>query len=115
MTESSWAYDFTCDQPIRAIRDIFNQASPWQWQMRDRVVFGEYLNCRPIEGVRLQIHQYPYSGEYGVVLGLRDKGFMALLEIGARCTATRSEIDTVFRHLLQSISANEVMEIEPYD
>ena len=48
-------------------------------------------------------------------VGLRDKGFSALLEIDAESMATRSEIDGVFRRLLQRINATNVTEIEPYD
>ena len=48
-------------------------------------------------------------------LGLYDKGFKALLEIETECGATRSEIDDVFRCLLQAINATNVTEIEPYD
>jgi hypothetical protein len=110
-----WAYDFASDQPIEAILAAFNAAGPWQWMLRESAVYGDYLNCRPTERVRVRVHEYPQTGEYGTFVGLRDKGFSALLAIEAEGGATRSEIDGVFRHLLQTINATDMTEIEPYD
>ena len=110
-----WAYDFACDRPLEAVLAGFNAAGPWQWTQRESAVYGDYLNCRPMERVRLRVHEYPQTGEYGTFVGLRDKGFSALIEIDAEGAATRSEIDDVFRRLLQAINATNVTEIEPYD
>jgi hypothetical protein len=112
MTE--WAYEFACDRPIEAIPAAFNAAGPWQWQLHDSHFYGNYLNCRPQDRVRLRVHEYPSKGVISFV-GLREKGFKALLEIEAGSGTTRSEIDDVFRRLLQTINATNVMEIEPYD
>jgi hypothetical protein len=110
-----WAYDFRCDRPIEAVLAAFNAAGPWQWQLRESAVYGDYLNCRPQEHVRLRVHEYPTAGEYGVFVGLRDKGFCALLEVGVASGAARAEIDGAFLRLLQEIDAADVVEIEPYD
>jgi hypothetical protein len=115
MLEAQWAYDFVCDRPIEAILDAFNTAGPWQWSLRESAVCGDYLNCRPMEHVRVRVHAYPQTGEYGTFVGLRDKGFSALLEVEAERTAIRSEIDGVLRHLLQTINATDLTEIAPYD
>jgi hypothetical protein len=113
MLKADWAYDFACDQPIEAILDAFNAASPWQWGMRDRLHWGDYLSCRPKEGVQVRVLKYPKR--YGVVVGFRDKSFKALLEIEAASMATQSEIDDVFRRSLQAINATNVTEAKPYD
>jgi hypothetical protein len=110
-----WAYDFACDRPIEAVLAAFNAAGPWAWQLRETVVYGDYLNCRPMEHVRLRVHEYPFAGAYGTFTGLGDTGFKALLQIDAESSATQSEIDRVFRRLLQAIDASNVSEIEPYD
>jgi hypothetical protein len=110
-----WAYDFTCERPIEAILAAFNAGGPWQWQLRESAAYGDYLNCRPQEQVRLRIHEYPFAGPYGVFVGLRDQGFMALLQLGSEDTARRSEIDRLFRRLLNGINATNLTEIEPYD
>ena len=115
MLKEYWAYDFACGQPSRPFLPRFNAAGPWQWTQRESAVYGDYLNCRPKDGVRLRVHEYPQIGEYGTFVGLRDKGFSALIEIDADGVATRSEIDVVFRRLLQAINATNVTEIEPYD
>ena len=115
MLEAHWAYDFVCDRSIEAILNAFNAAGPWQWRLRESAVYGDYLNCRPIEQVRVRVHEYPQTGEYGTFVGLHDKGFSVLLEVEAERTTTRSEIDGVFRYLLQTINATDMTEIAPYD
>ena len=56
-----WAYDFTCNQPIEAVLAAFNAAGPWQWQLHETTVYGDYLNCRPMQQVRLRVHSYPFA------------------------------------------------------
>ena len=115
MLKAYWAYDFACVQSLEAIVAAFNAAGPWQWQLRESAVYGDYLNCRPMERVRLRVHEYPQTGDYGTFVGLRGKGFSALLEVEAESAAIRSEIDGTLRRLLQTINATDVTEIEPYD
>jgi hypothetical protein len=115
MPKAYWAYDFACDLPIEDILAAFNAAGPWQWGLRESAVYGDYLNCRPNEYVRLRVHEYPQTGAYGTFIGLRDKGFSALLEIESSDDVTQAEIDGVFRGLLQTVKATGTTEIEPYD
>lgn len=115
MPKAYWAYDFASDCSLAAMEAAFNTAGPWRWQLRDSAVYGDYLNARPIAGVRVRIHEYPQMGCYGLFTGLRDKGFSALLEIDAASEATRGEIDAVFQGLLQRINATDRTAIEPYD
>ena len=115
MPKAYWAYDFACDQPIETVLAAFNAAGPWQWQLRESAVYGDYLNCRPDAHVRLRVHEYPQTGEYGTFTGLRDKGFSALLEVDSGSAAAQPEIDGVFRRLLQAIDATNVTDIEHYD
>ncbi len=110
-----WAYDFTCGgRSIEAVLAALNATGPWQWQLRDNQVYGDYLACRPQEHVWLRIHEYPCTG-IGTFAGLHDKGFTALLQIDAGSAATQSEIDRAFRRLLQAIDAADLTAIEPYD
>jgi hypothetical protein len=116
MPQTCWAYDFACDLPIEGILAAFNAPGLWQWQLRESHFYGDYLNCRPKEHVRLRVHEYPGTGMLMFKFaGSSDKGFKALLEIEAESGATRSEIDDVFQRLLQAINATNVTEIEPYD
>jgi hypothetical protein len=111
MLKAYWAYDFTCDQPMEAILAAFNAAGPWRWVLGESAVYGDYLNCRPQQHVRVRVHEYPQM----LFIGIHDKGFSALLEIHAQSVAARFEIDDVFRRLLQAIDATNITEIEPYD
>ena len=114
MLKAEWAYDFACTLPLSAIGRSFDAAGPWQWQLRDSDFYGDYLNCRPMEHVRLRVHEYPSTGRL-TFPGPRLQGFKALLEIGPESTSSRGEIDAVFRRLLDAIKATEVTEIERYD
>src|SRR6185503_5302794 len=114
MLTAYWAYDFSCDQPIEAILAAFNAAGPWQWELRESGVYGDYLNSRPEKHVRARIHEYPFTGDSGTFVGLRDRGFTALLQADAESVSTRANIDGVFRGLLLAIKAMNVTEIEPY-
>ncbi len=110
-----WAYDFACDRTIEDMLAILNEAGPWQWVLSDSAWYGDYLSTHPIPNVRVRVHEYPQAGEAGVFVGLRDKGFSALLQIKDESPATQAEIDEVFRGLLSRISATDITEIEPYD
>ena len=113
--ESYWAYDFGSDRSLESILAVFNEAGPWQWQLRESAWYGDYVATRPSEGVRVRVHEYPQLGEAGKFVGLRDRGFSALLEIEAGSSATQAEIDEVFRGLLGRVKATGVTGIEPYD
>ena len=111
-----WAYDFAFDRPIEEMLAVFNEAGSWQWGLRDSAWYGDYLNTRPLEGVRVRVHQYPQEPRPGVLfIGLQDKGFSALLQIEAESTATQAQVEDGFRRLLTRINATNVTQIEPYD
>jgi hypothetical protein len=114
MAEVFWAYDFTCDQPIEAIPAALNAAGPWRWQLRDSDFYGDYINCRPTEHVRIRVHEYPSKGHIKF-MGPHDTGFKASLQVDTEGVAGRSEIVEVFQRLLHKIFAANVTEIEPYD
>ena len=114
----AWAYDFVCDLSLDELASILNKAGPWQWQARESYWYGDYLNSRPVPGLRLRIHMYPQSVQDGAhtLTGLRARGYMALLEIDPQQnSATREEIDPTFRELLAGLHAGSITEIEPYD
>ncbi len=115
MQEAYWAYDFASERSLGSMLSVFNEAGPWEWELRESSWYGEYLNTQPTKGVRVQVHQYPQTGEAGEFVGLRDEGFSALLRIKAESSATKAEIDKVFRGLLERINAVDLKEIEPYD
>lgn len=113
--EAYWAYDFGCNRSLEEMLSVLNDAGPWRWELRDSAWYGDYLNTRPKEGVRVRIHQYPQTGEAGEFVGLREEGFSALLKIEPESFVTKAEIDRTFRNLIEKINAEDIREIEPYD
>jgi hypothetical protein len=110
-----WAYDFACDRLLEGLLADFNETGPWRWELHESAWYGDYLNARPTEGVRVRVHEYPQVGDGGSFVGLRDKGFSALLQIEADSSVTQAEVDGVFRGLLTKAGAIDIKEIEPYD
>lgn len=110
-----WANDFACDRQLDDLHVVFNAAGPWRWELHDSAWYGDYLNTRPTQGVHVRVHAYPQTGEGGTFVGLRDRGFSALLQIEAGSLAAQDEVDSVFRGLLSKAGTKEITEIEPYD
>jgi hypothetical protein len=103
-----WAYSFQCAKSIEAIFEVLNK-DPWQWQQRSSAWYGDYLNSKPHEEIRLRIHEFPKKQEQEGTL------FSALLQIKEDNPKTRTDIDNIFLLLLEKIGAENVREIEPYD
>ncbi len=98
-----WAYEFVCDELIEDMLVRLNRAGPWRWSPRDSHWYGDYLNARPVEGVRVRIHEWPESK------------YTALLQIESDSTAEQSAIDRIMQDLLGRLKARQVVETEPYD
>lgn len=104
-----WAFNFQCNQSLDEICSSFNASGPWQWDVRENYVFGDYLNTRPEEGLRLRVHFFPQ----GFVQN--KTGFSALLELEEDSTLTQRAVDDTFRKLLSQIQAQDIKAVEPYD
>ena len=111
-----WAYAFASARTLETILGAWKDSSPWQWQMRDSSWYGDYLNSRPLEGVRVRIHApaTPNSA-YGPDDPRAEGRFTALIEIEDCSAATQSDVDAVLRKLLAMVSAEEPQKIVPYD
>jgi len=101
--EAYWAYEFHCKESLEAILDILIETSPWDWHFRDSYWYGDYLNSRPMQGVRVRIHEWPESR------------YTILLQIDSESTADRSIIDEGIKVIFDKIEAKNVYETEPYD
>ena len=101
-----WAYAFACDRPLGGLAGEWNAAGPWEWQLRDSSWYGDYLNTRPIDGVRVRIHEQPH---------VQQGGYTALMQIEPESAATQPEVDAVLRDLLRLVGVDELRPIEPYD
>lgn len=107
--QTRWAFNFQCEQSLDDLCTSFNASGPWQWDVRENYIFGDYLNTRPEEGVRLRVHYFPQA------FVQKKSGFSALLELEADSSLTQSAIDRTFRKLLSQIQAREIKAVEPYD
>jgi hypothetical protein len=105
-----WAFRFQSDKSLDDILDIFNAQSSWEWSGRESYIFGDYLNCRPEEGVRLQVHHFPQA----FVQKPAREGYHALLEVPAG-SSSQKVVDATFRKLLTQVPARDIQSIEPYD
>lgn len=113
--KSCWAYDFRCDRSLEAMLSVFNEAGPWEWELRESAWYGDYLNTQPIKGLRVRIHKYPQAGEAGMFTGLRDEGFSVLVKRKAETLITQCEVDQILLDLLNRVDAADITAIEPYD
>jgi hypothetical protein len=110
-----WAYDVLRDGGIESMQRALNDAGPWSWDLRESAWYGDYLAAYPADGCRIRIHEYPFEGEAGTFIGLRERGFSILLDIKAGAAVTEADIDAAFRAMLDRIGATGLMSIEPYD
>ena len=106
------AYSFACkESSTDALCARLNAESGWQWHVRDSYWYGDYLACRPFEGVSIRIFEFSLEGGY------REGGYWrdADVRIGGACTTPMRVIDEAFRAALARIGAYTVKEIEPFD
>ena len=101
--QAYWAYEFLCDEPIEDLLAILNASGLWTWSLRDSHWYGDYLNTRPVKGVRVRIHEWEASK------------YTALLQIEQDSEAEQAAIDGIMRALLDRLKARDVVETEPYD
>jgi hypothetical protein len=104
MLNEGWAYDFACTRPIEAILAAFNAAGPWQWQQVHSDFCGDYVRCRPTERARVRVYE---RSQFRAWQAGDREGFYAEFESDPE---GRSEIDQVFRRLLQLINATNITE-----
>jgi hypothetical protein len=93
----------------------------WKWTMHDSHWYGDYLNCRPAEDLRVRIH-HPAEFNGGITQDPKDQDpkdrYTALLTFDSK-TATRGlhddAVDHIFRELLVHLHARNLREIACYD
>jgi hypothetical protein len=99
-----WAYKFECEASIEEMLRVFNELGPWTWQVRDSSWYGDYVNSRPTDDLRVRIHRPPDEETHS-----------GLLELETDDPNEKQVIDDIFRGLLAQIGARDITEIEPYD
>lgn len=115
------AYEFDCDMSMEEMLTVLNNKGSWQWTIRDSYWYGDYLNCRPQEGVRIRIH-HP-AEFFGVFSQVNvpertpdpEDYYTGLFTIESNAAGMRDAVDEIFRNLLNHLQARNVREIESYD
>jgi len=107
--QTRWAFNFQCDLTLDDICTTFNTNGPYHWDVRENYIFGDYLNSRPEDGLRLRVHFFPQA------FVQNKSGFSALLELDQDSPRTQDAIDNTFRKLLTQIQARDIKPVEPYD
>jgi hypothetical protein len=107
------AYEFNCDMSVDEMLQVLNKKGPWKWAIRDSHWYGDYLNCRPEEGVRVRIH-HPAECFPGGTQDRRDY-YTALFTIESKRAPSRDAVDHILRELLAHVHARNLREIENYE
>lgn len=106
---ANWAYEFAAPLPLDKLCEALNALGPWTWELRESNTYGDYLNARPVVGLRLRIHDLARNA------ATPSQTFTALLQLEPRAGFDRSAVDAPFRSLLAAAGAIELRGIEPYD
>lgn len=109
--DQAWAYDFACELGLEEVLGRFNRLGPWQWQMRENYIEGDYLNVRPVDGLRLKVNEYPQA----FIQNPQSSGFRTLARLQSGAMVSRDQVDSVLNDLLREIDASRITAIEPYD
>jgi hypothetical protein len=111
------AYEFNCDMSMEEMLKVLNKKGSWKWTMRDSYWYGDYLNCRPEEDVRVRIHQ-PAEFYAGITRDPKDieprDYYTATFTIESKAAAARDAVDHIFRELLVHLHARNLREIASY-
>jgi len=107
------AYEFDCNISMEDMLEVLNKKGPWKWAVHDSHWYGDYLNCRPDEDVRVRIH-HPAEFFYGITHDPKSH-YTALFTIESKAATTRDAVDHVFRELLVHLQAWNLREIAYYD
>lgn len=102
------AYSFICEQSSTdSLRDALNALEGWVWSPGDSYWYGDYVACKPFEGVRIRIVDYPrrVNDKYQYDADVRFRNKQHAAGCGGQSLSQS----------LAQISAHDVEEIEPFD
>jgi hypothetical protein len=102
------AWSFTCgESSTEALCARLNTLGGWKWSLGDSYWYGDYVACKPYEGVRIRIIDCPKRV---------DNGYRYDADVRLRDSKTPlAVIDEAFRKVLAQIGATDVEEIESFD
>jgi hypothetical protein len=115
------AYSFVCRyRNTHALCARLNEIGDWDWDIGDSHWYGDYLRCKPFDGVRIRIVDFPKqkpgmaADEWEYEADIASSPPSPARKWTSRA-ATASEIDAAFRKVLSEIPARDIKEIEWFD
>ena len=103
------AWEFICkESSTDRLCARLNALGGWSWYLGGSHWYGDYVACRPFEGVRIRIVDFPERAGDG-------HKYDADVRLSPGCRTSMQVIDDEFRKALAHIGAHDVKEIEPFD
>jgi hypothetical protein len=106
-----WAYEFTCPHTLEKILEVFNQAGPWEWRLRDSYFLGSYMNTRPSDSTHIKLGDF----SQGFVSGRSGAGFSVLIRTESQDRVHREQLNATVLGLLNRIDAEDIQPAEAWD
>ena len=103
----AWAYEFDSALPLVELQAKLNAIGTWLWTARENDWYGEYLICRPADGVRVRIHDrsQPFFGSMEREAGPQYK---CQLDVNSGEQAVRQTLDPIFKAMVEGRGANRL-------
>jgi hypothetical protein len=102
--EQAWAYAFTCRASLEGMVQILSASGPWTWSLRDSHWYGDYISCRPLDGVRIRI------GQRGAFL----LPYVCQVEVSSQSSLSPGAVDGMVVALLRKLPARFLVEVFPF-
>ncbi|HEX5035892.1 MAG TPA: hypothetical protein VFX30_01895 [bacterium] len=99
----SWAYTFRCPTRLHDLEAALNAAGPWEWRLRDCAWYPDFLQCRPVADVSIQIDS-PKEGDCRCLIVASDGAGLS-----------REQIDRTLTGILEKVETGEREEIAAYE
>ena len=114
MSRTALAFRFDCNKTLDQLAAALNAAGTWRWQERESYWYGDYLSCRPAQGIRARIHDHAQATAH--TQQARPKPIYTMqVDIDAESELERSQVARTSKESLTRAGARNISEIEPYD
>ncbi len=114
MSRTALAFRFDCDKTLDQLAAALNAAGTWRWQGRESYWYGDYLSCRPAQGIRARIHDHAQATTH--TQQVRPKPIYTMqVDIDADPELESSAVVDIAKESLAKSGATNISEIEPYD
>jgi hypothetical protein len=99
-----WAYEFTCKRSLHDMATMLDQWGPWRWGVKDCAWYPDFIQCRPLDGVRICLYERTPPG---------GPGYRCHVETAGGAGPPRPAIDALLGELLDRLPVTDRVEVEP--